>query len=105
MNRRAQVLALLSDVGRALDDDDICGRLAINRHRLNTICPTPSAPSPLSANTRSAVSPSTTRVPSACLALVTFAGGTDGSVPTFGIGLVDARLTMLDSRETQLPIN
>jgi hypothetical protein len=40
MNRREQVLALLAEVGLALDDDDIGGRLGINRHYVNTICRT-----------------------------------------------------------------
>lgn len=40
MNRREQVLALLAEVGLALDDDDIGGRLNINRHYVNTICRT-----------------------------------------------------------------
>ncbi len=39
MNRREQVLALLAEVGLALDDD-IGGRLGINRHYVNTICRT-----------------------------------------------------------------
>lgn len=38
MNRRDQVLALLVEVGPALDDDDIGFRLGINRHYVNTIC-------------------------------------------------------------------
>lgn len=40
MNRREQVLVLLAEVGLALDDDDIGGRLGINRHYVNTICRT-----------------------------------------------------------------
>lgn len=40
MNRRDQVLALLAESNLALDDDDIGGRLGINRHYVNTICRT-----------------------------------------------------------------
>ena len=39
-SRRDQVLELLTEVGLALDDDDIGGRLNINRHYVNTICRT-----------------------------------------------------------------
>jgi len=38
MNRRDQILALLVEVGLALDDDCIGSRLGINRHYVNTIC-------------------------------------------------------------------
>jgi hypothetical protein len=38
MGRRDEVANLLREVGVALDDDDIAGRLGINRHYVNTIC-------------------------------------------------------------------
>ncbi len=37
MSRREQALALLAEVSLALDDDDIDGRLNIDRHYVNTI--------------------------------------------------------------------
>ena len=40
ISRRDQVLELLAEVGIALDDDDIGGRLNINRHYVNTVCRT-----------------------------------------------------------------
>ncbi len=38
MGRRDEILGLLRDVGLALDDDDIGGRLGINRHYVNQVC-------------------------------------------------------------------
>jgi len=38
MGRREQILRLLTDVGLALDDDDIGDRLGMNRHYVNPIC-------------------------------------------------------------------
>lgn len=38
MGRREQIAGLLRDVGLALDDDDIAGRLGINRHYVNQVC-------------------------------------------------------------------
>lgn len=40
MTRQEQVVALLADVGLALDDDDIAARLGIDRHNVNAICRT-----------------------------------------------------------------
>lgn len=38
MSRREEISSLLRHVGLALDDDDIAGRLGINRHYVNRIC-------------------------------------------------------------------
>jgi hypothetical protein len=38
MNRRAQIVELLQQVRLSLDDDDIAGRLGMNRHYVNQIC-------------------------------------------------------------------
>lgn len=38
LGRQTQVLGLLRTTGLALDDDDICGRLDINRHYVNRLC-------------------------------------------------------------------
>jgi hypothetical protein len=38
MGRRDEILGLLREVGLALDDDDIGGRLGINRHYVNQVC-------------------------------------------------------------------
>ncbi len=38
MGRRDEVAGLLRDVGLALDDDDIAGRLGMNRHYVNAVC-------------------------------------------------------------------
>ncbi len=38
MGRREEIIGLLRDVGLALDDDDIGGRLGINRHYVNQVC-------------------------------------------------------------------
>ncbi len=38
MRRRDEIVGLLRDVGLALDDDDIGGRLRINRHYVNQVC-------------------------------------------------------------------
>lgn len=38
MGRREEIAGLLRDVGLPLDDDDIAGRLGINRHYVNHVC-------------------------------------------------------------------
>lgn len=38
MGRREEIAGLLRDVGLALDDDDIAGRVGINRHYVNQVC-------------------------------------------------------------------
>lgn len=38
MGRREEIIGLLREVGIALDDDDIAGRLGINRHYVNQVC-------------------------------------------------------------------
>lgn len=38
MARRDEIVGLLRDIGLPLDDDDIGGRLGINRHYVNQVC-------------------------------------------------------------------